>query len=481
MTGQAARSDLKIHILIAVFAIAAMVLLFVPERHLPPLSDESYWNAAVAFLVTTFLCEAWALRTLANTNTSVAFLPFFAATMLFDHPLPMAIAGFTAVIAETFVHKKTPQRVLFNTCQYMVALGLGGVVYSALGGQPILSGAPTVGDHFVVKMLPFAGLVLTYMVVNNTAVALAVSFSSDLTLREAFDRLGRGARVYDVLASSLAVLLVFLYVKLQLVGLVVVIFPLFLVRQLYHMNLELQNEMEEKLELMVKAIEARDPYTSGHSRRVAEYAGAMARELGLSAKLVDAVKRAALLHDVGKIYEEFAPLLRKEDRLSPEERIVMETHVTRSAELVAGVSKLKGPVLDAVRHHHENYDGTGYPAGLSGENIPVGARIIMIADTLDAMTTDRPYRRALRFEQVVAELRKYSGRQFDPRIAEVLIRSTSIRRMIGAAESDAPATSPVATFGGRFAVERSNKAGTPQHRRHREEATTAPRTGTPGS
>src|SRR5690348_17622282 len=88
MTGQAARSDLKIHILIAVFAIAAMVLLFVPERHLPPLSDESYWNAAVAFLVTTFLCEAWALRTLANTNTSVAFLPFFAATMLFDHPLP---------------------------------------------------------------------------------------------------------------------------------------------------------------------------------------------------------------------------------------------------------------------------------------------------------------------------------------------------------------------------------------------------------
>ncbi|HWH04602.1 MAG TPA: HD-GYP domain-containing protein [Gemmatimonadales bacterium] len=459
MAALSARNNWRINALIAVFAAAAMALLFLPERLTPPISADWYWNGAVAFLITAFLCDAWGLRTRANTNTSVSFLPFFAATMLFPHPVPMAIAGLTAVITETFVRRKAPQRVLFNTCQYMVAVGAGGVVYGVLGGQPLLSSISTANPEFVFKVVPFIGLVVTYFAINNTAVALAVTFTSELTLGEAYERLSGGARVYDFLASSLAILLAFLYVKLQLVGLVVVVFPIFLVRQLYHMNLELQNEMEEKLELMVKAIEARDPYTSGHSRRVAEYAVAIARELGLSTRLVDSVKRAALLHDVGKIYEEFAPLLRKEDKLSPEERIVMETHVTRSAELVATVSKLKGHVLDAVKHHHENYDGTGYPDGLSGEDIPVGARIIMIADTLDAMTTDRPYRKALGFEQVVDELRKYAGRQFDPRISEVLVRSTTIRRLIGVVDGQ-PSRQPaaVATFGGRFSAERAPRA-----------------------
>lgn len=463
MAALGTRGNWRINALIAVFAAAAMALLFLPERLTPPFSADWYWNGAVAFLITAFLCDAWGLRTRANTNTSVSFLPFFAATMLFPHPVPMAIAGLTAVITETFVRRKAPQRVLFNTCQYMVAVGAGGVVYGALGGQPLLSSISSVNPEFVFKVVPFVGLVVTYFAINNTAVALAVTFTSELTLGEAYERLSGGARVYDFLASSLAILLAFLYVKLQLVGLVVVVFPIFLVRQLYHMNLELQNEMEEKLELMVKAIEARDPYTSGHSRRVAEYAVAIARELGLSTRLVDAVKRAALLHDVGKIYEEFAPLLRKEDKLSPEERIVMETHVIRSAELVATVSKLKGPVLDAVKHHHENYDGTGYPDGLSAESIPVGARIIMIADTLDAMTTDRPYRKALGFDEVVNELRKYAGRQFDPGISEVLVRSTTIRRLIGVAEAS-PRPPAVATFAGRFGADRSR----PQVRGWRE-------------
>jgi HD-GYP domain-containing protein (c-di-GMP phosphodiesterase class II) len=132
----------------------------------------------------------------------------------------------------------------------------------------------------------------------------------------------------------------------------------------------------------------------------------------------------------------------------------METHVIRSAELVATVSKLRGPVLDAIKHHHENYDGSGYPSGLSGEVIPIGARIIMIADTLDAMTTDRPYRKALGFEDVVNELSKYAGRQFDPAISEVLVRSTTIRRLIGVVEGYPTRQPAVATFGGRFGVDR---------------------------
>jgi HD-GYP domain-containing protein (c-di-GMP phosphodiesterase class II) len=137
-----------------------------------------------------------------------------------------------------------------------------------------------------------------------------------------------------------------------------------------------------------------------------------------------------LLHDVGKVYEEYAPLLRKEGLLTVEERILLQTHPVRSAELITTISSLRGPVEEAVRHHHENFDGSGYPDGLAGDAIPLGARIIMIADTLDAMTTDRPYRRALPFERVLEEVRKYSGRQFDPDLAGLVAKSAAIRRLV---------------------------------------------------
>ena len=342
----------------------------------------------------------------------------------------MLISGLSAAIVETFVRRKPAIRVWFNTVQFMVAVGLGALVYHAFGGTSST-------DQFAFAFLPFAGLVLTFFVVNQGSVSLAVAYSSGVSIHESWERIGGGARLYDLLASSLAVLLVFLYVKLQLVGLTLLILPLFLVRQLYQMNLQLQAELEEKLELMVKAMEARDPYTSGHSRRVAEYASALARDLGLNAREVDVIKRAALLHDVGKIYEEFAPILRKASKLSAEERIVMRSHVVRSAELVGTVARLRGKVLEAIRHHHENFDGSGYPDGLARDQIPIGARIIMVADTVDAMTTDRPYRKALAWEQVLAELTKFSGQQFDPKLVEVLSRSRTIRRLVAPASSQA--------------------------------------------
>jgi putative nucleotidyltransferase with HDIG domain len=183
--------------------------------------------------------------------------------------------------------------------------------------------------------------------------------------------------------------------------------------------------------LMVKAIEARDPYTSGHSVRVAEYARSVARELGLPPKHVDDIATAALLHDVGKIYEDFAPLLRKEGRLTPEERMLLQAHPVRSAELAGTIASFRGRVQSDIRNHHENYDGTGYPDGLVGEAIPIGARIIMVADTIDAMTTDRPYRNALTLQKALDELVRFSGQQFDPRLVELVANSPSIRRLLG--------------------------------------------------
>jgi putative two-component system response regulator len=189
---------------------------------------------------------------------------------------------------------------------------------------------------------------------------------------------------------------------------------------------------------MVAAIEARDPYTSGHSRRVAQYSRIIAQRLGFSAKQVEEVTKAALLHDVGKIDEKYAPLLRKPSRLTEDEEAVMQTHAARSAELVAKVSNLGSLVLP-VRHHHEAWDGTGYPDGLAGERIPLASRIIAFADTIDAMSSERPYRAGLAPSIVRAEIVRCRGTQFDPKLTDQVV-SAEVWNAIFPAEEPADRT-----------------------------------------
>ena len=414
-----------IYALIGAVSAATFALLALREWDIPGPFPSKFWNALAAFVILGIVSESFSFTIpVANVRTSVSFVPIIASVALFRHPWPMLIGGATAFVADKFVRNKPLVRVWFNTAQFMLASGLGALVYATLGGSVSL-------ETFDFGLIPFVCLVLVYFLANHGSVALVVSLSTGVSVREAWDRIGKDALATDLVSSTLAVLLVFLYVKLQLLGLAILVFPLFLVRQLYQMNLQMQEELEEKLELMVKAMEARDPYTSGHSLRVSEYALAIARELRLSANDVDAVKRAALLHDVGKIYEEFAPLLRKEGKLTTEERMTMRTHVIRSAELVQTAARFRGSVQAMIRHHHENFDGSGYPDGLVGEDIPIGARIIMIADTIDAMTTDRPYRRAMNLAVAIEELQRHAGRQFDPDLVRLVTNSRAIRRLVG--------------------------------------------------
>jgi len=128
------------------------------------------------------------------------------------------------------------------------------------------------------------------------------------------------------------------------------------------------------------------------------------------------------LHDVGKIYEKYASVLSKQDKLTPEEWAIIKDHPVDGANLVATMTRLRD-LVPAVRHHHENWDGTGYPDRIAGDVIPIAARIIRFADTIDAMTTDRPYRRPLSEVQVRAEVIRCRGSQFDPSIADRLLAS----------------------------------------------------------
>lgn len=179
---------------------------------------------------------------------------------------------------------------------------------------------------------------------------------------------------------------------------------------------ELQRAYLDTIRMLAAATEARDPYTGGHLERVTGYTLAIARALGWSHEQLDQAEMGAILHDIGKIAIRDA-VLRKTGPLLPEEWAHMRTHPEVGARILRGISFLE-PIIPYVRHHHERFDGTGYPDGLAGEDIPIGGRLIAVADAFDAMTSTRPYRPARSDEVALAELRAGAGSQFDPQIVE---------------------------------------------------------------
>jgi putative nucleotidyltransferase with HDIG domain len=192
-------------------------------------------------------------------------------------------------------------------------------------------------------------------------------------------------------------------------------------KQLALKNQELSTAYIQTIRALAEAIDAKDHYTRGHSERVAVYASRMARRMNLRKELVERVYFSGLLHDVGKIGIPDA-IITKPSRLSKEEYLEMQKHPEIGAKILEPVQFLKH-IIPCVRHHHEWFDGSssGYPMRLAGDQIPQPSRIIVVADTVEAMTSDRPYRKALPLEVVVRELHKYSGTQFDPKCVEAFL------------------------------------------------------------
>jgi putative nucleotidyltransferase with HDIG domain len=193
-------------------------------------------------------------------------------------------------------------------------------------------------------------------------------------------------------------------------------------KQLDHKNSELRTAYIQTIRALAEAIDAKDAYTRGHSERVAVYASRIARQMSLRKELIERVYFAGLLHDVGKIGVPDA-IITKPDRLDEDEYREIMKHPEIGAKILEPVEFLRS-VVPCVRHHHEWYDGCnrGYPDRLAGDQIPLPSRVIVVADTVEAMTSDRPYRKALSIDVVISELHKYSGTQFDPVVVDAFLR-----------------------------------------------------------
>src|SRR5207237_1786635 len=179
------------------------------------------------------------------------------------------------------------------------------------------------------------------------------------------------------------------------------------------------------LHSLTSAVDAKDAYTCGHSERVALVSRHLAQQMGLADHDVEQIYMAGLLHDVGKIGVPEA-VLQKTGKLTPEEFEQIKKHPEIGARILRDIKQIQD-IIPGVMYHHERYDGKGYPAGLAGEDIPMMGRIICLADCFDAMTSSRTYRKALPLEVALTEIRRCSGTQFDPRLADAFLRTTAER------------------------------------------------------
>lgn len=385
-------------------------------------------SAIVVLAVLAAIAEFLTFGLPRESEGSLAFIPYLAAVMVVPSWGTVAAATSVKLLSELAVRREWPKRA-FNVAQLTLSLACAIAVYRMLGGEGMLSDQVQSLADTTRRVGPasFAAFIVAFAA-NTLLVQGVISLASG----ERFSRVVRENVVpsvsVDILASPIVFVFAWLYAAHGPIAAIAVWVPILGVRQLTKAKLDLEQTNHELLELMVRSIEARDAYTSGHSRRVRDFAEMIARAAGLGTRDIEHVRRAALLHDVGKIHEKYAPILAKPDKLSPDEWRLMQQHPDDGAELVSTMTRLRD-LIPAIRHHHEKWDGSGYPMALAGEAIPYPARIIALADTIDAMTSERPYRRALTAVEVRAELVRCRGRQFDPKLVDRLLERSAWEKL----------------------------------------------------
>jgi putative nucleotidyltransferase with HDIG domain len=368
-----------------------------------------------------------------EASMSVADTFLIASTLLFG-PAPATVALAIDTSVMSWRRGYPWPRVLFNAVAPALSLWVAGQAFFLMAGvEPLSDSAAAIGP----LIPPLIGLTAIYFLLNSGLITIAVGLESKKPplkiWREHFLWLSLGYFA----AASVALGLILI---VRQVGVVAVAMAL-PVLAIFHYTLrssfgrledaerhvvQIDRLYRSTVETLAMAIDAKDDVTHSHVRRVQAYAGALARALGVADEpTLKAIEAAALLHDTGKLAIP-ERILNKPGGLTPAEFEQMKRHVDIGADILSLV-EFPYPVVPIVRCHHENWDGSGYPRGVAGEDIPIGARILSVVDCFDALTSDRPYRRRLSDEQAIAILCERRGRMYDPRVVDTFM---AIRRDI---------------------------------------------------
>ena len=365
-----------------------------------------------------------------ETRFSLSDALVLTAALLFGSERAAIVAGLDAIAASRF-NRGDPQygcRLLFNVAVAMVAIWIPGHVVPMLFGLPHAS-AFTSAAWTVVP--PLAGIAVGYSILSTGAISMVLALTRRSSLRDVWRENFAWVWIAHAWSAVVAAAIAIYAPRVGLFSLLTIGIVAGIGYATIRTYLRKVEESTSRLhrlndlylatiKALALAIDAKDQVTHGHIRRVQIYAMGLVRALGITDEAtVKGMEAAALLHDTGKIAVP-EHILNKPGKLTTQEFEVMKTHVTVGADILSGI-QFPFPVVPFVRHHHENWDGKGYPDGLKGEQIPLGARILSVVDCFDALTSDRPYRRALSVDQALAILRERSGTMYDPRVVDKFI------------------------------------------------------------
>ncbi|MCW1969659.1 MAG: diguanylate cyclase [Anaerolineae bacterium] len=425
------------------------------------IQHEPDWLGITFFVVLIFLTEWNSIEIYAKgTNVSTSVVPILAGSLVFG-PVGAVVFSLTQAVISFIKNRSHFNRLIFNTSNQMI------------GNLLCLELLNLIGNYAQLPMLLQALFVVLSMGVVYFTSTIMVSVAIDFDLgqnfiavwKERFSWLG----VYYLILGPVAMMLTYGYIEHGVVGAGLTMLPLAILRlsqtqyvtrtrdmveqlrqtntELMSRNIEIAELNEELLTALSNAVDLRDPYVHGHSEQVARYATLIAKELGLDAETTKRLHKAGLLHDIGKLGIPES-ILFKPAKLTPQEYALITKHATMGAEIVENCQSLR-ELAPFIRHHHERWDGQGYPAKLKGDEIPLEARILSAADAIEAMASDRPYRKAGSTQTIIEEIRRCSGTQFDPAVVNAFLKIIeregegiiiNTARAINAAQSTQPST-----------------------------------------
>jgi putative nucleotidyltransferase with HDIG domain len=370
---------------------------------------------------------------LKQTSVSTSAIPILGAYLLFG-AIGIVVASLALAISLWVKFRSPFSRFIFNLSNHLlvgaIILGLVSITGSSFLQLPTLY-------QMGISVL---SAVILYLV-STWMIAFGMSLDLDQPARQLWKEQFSWLGPYYLGIGLLTYALIFGYKHDHIVGLILMVIPMLFLRisqkQYIDRTREVVAELREKNQILKRnseeisdvnegllltlseIIDLRDPYVLGHSQQVSKYAAEIARLLGLNEKQVDLVRRAGLLHDIGKLGIP-REILSKPGKLTYDEYEVIKTHPALGGDLVKHSPSLR-PLVTIIRHHHEFYNGKGYPDHISGNQIALEARIVAVADAIEAMMSDRPYRKAFETGDVIAELNRYSGTQFDPLVTKEAI------------------------------------------------------------
>ena len=376
----------------------------------------------VFFLVLFALIgEIYEVEVLPKAYFSVSTAIYVGSLIIGGLPLALIVAIPSLILSETFIRLESfPekaslysvfQKISFNTAQIVIAIMAGYLAFEYVGGSAPPFTAPY---DYVPPLLSF----LTFTVVNVFLVSGVISLTEGANFYYQLKFNLRNLHIHVLSLGVLSILIAVTYASSQW-NLFLVAVLLLLVNRSLRGYVKLRKQAEQTFEKVMDLLEKRDPYTRDHSESVGGLSEKIADRMMIHPEEKANIVSAARVHDIGKLGIPDSILL-KEDDLNEEEWETMQEHPVISADIISDL-EIYDDAVDIVRYEHERWDGSGYPEGLEGEDIPLGSRIVAVADVWDALRTERPYRGPLSVEEARAEIKEMSGVKLDPEVVDALI------------------------------------------------------------